>query len=87
MRIEGEFVWHSHVDTDEVFIVLDGEMKIRFRDGEVTLHSGEMFIIPRGLEHNTFTESECKIMLVEKAGTINTGDTQSDETAQDNQWI
>lgn len=87
VRTEGEFVWHSHADTDKVFIVLDGVMKIRFRDGEVSLRSGEMFIIPRGLEHSTFAESECKIMLVERAGTINTGDTESDLTAQDDQWI
>jgi mannose-6-phosphate isomerase-like protein (cupin superfamily) len=87
VKIEGEFVWHSHADTDEVFIVLDGEMKIRFRDGEVALREGEMFIIPKGLEHNTFAEKECRIMLVERAGTINTGDAQSELTAQDNQWI
>ena len=87
VKIEGEFVWHSHADTDEVFIVLDGEMKNRFRDGEVALREGEMFIIPKGLEHNTFAEKECRIMLVERAGTINTGDAQSELTAQDNQWI
>jgi len=87
VKIQGEFVWHSHADTDEVFIVLDGKMSISFRDGEVALNAGEMFIIPKGVEHNTFAERECRIMLVERAGTINTGDAESDLTAQDNQWV
>jgi mannose-6-phosphate isomerase-like protein (cupin superfamily) len=87
VRIQGEFVWHSHADTDEVFIVLDGQMTIHFRDGEVLLRSGEMFVIPKGVEHKPFTNQECKIMLVERGGTINTGDVQSDLTAKDGVWV
>ena len=87
VKILGEFVWHSHANTDEVFIVVDGEMTIVFREGRVTLKSGEMFVIPKGVEHKPFAEKECKIMLVEPAGTINTGDAGGDLTAEDGVWI
>jgi mannose-6-phosphate isomerase-like protein (cupin superfamily) len=87
VKVEGEFIWHSHADTDEVFIVLDGQLTIRFRDGEVILRSGEMFVIPEGVEHKPFADRECRIMLVEPAGTINTGDVQSDLTARDGVWV
>jgi len=87
VKIEGEFVWHSHADTDEVFIVLDGEMTIGFRDGEVRLRAGEMFVIPKGVEHRPFAEHECRMMLVEPAGTTNTGDVASALTAPDGIWI
>lgn len=87
VRIQGDFVWHSHSDTDEVFIVLEGDMTIHFRDSEVRLSSGEMFVIPRGVEHKTSASRECKIMLVESAGTINTGEVRGDLTAQDGVWI
>ena len=86
-KIQGEFVWHSHADTDEVFIVLDGQMTIYFRDGEISLQSGELFVIPKGVEHKPFANRECKIMLVERAGTINTGDAQGDLTAKDGVWV
>ena len=66
VKIQGEFVWHRHADTDEVFIVLDGELTIHFRDGEVALRSGEMFVIPRGVEHKPFARRECKMMLGER---------------------
>jgi mannose-6-phosphate isomerase-like protein (cupin superfamily) len=87
VKFQGDFVWHSHGDTDEVFIVLDGAMRIDFRDGKVELRAGEMFVVPRGVEHKPFAERECKIMLIEPAGTINTGDTGGDLTAEDNVWI
>jgi mannose-6-phosphate isomerase-like protein (cupin superfamily) len=86
-RIQGEFVWHSHQETDEVFIVLDGEMRIAFRDGEVELRAGEMFVVPKGVEHRPSAEAECRIMLVEPAGTINTGDAGGDLTVEENEWI
>jgi mannose-6-phosphate isomerase-like protein (cupin superfamily) len=76
-----------HAATDEVFIVLDGELRIEFRDGHVDLKAGEMFVVPRGMEHKPFAEKECKIMLVEPAGTINTGDAGGDLTAAANVWI
>ncbi len=87
VKFQGEFIWHSHKDTDEVFIVLDGEMSIAFRDGSVELKSGEMFVVPKGVDHKPFAENECKAMLVEPAGTINTGDTGGAMTAEDNVWI
>lgn len=86
-RFEGEFVWHSHATTDEVFLVLEGEMTIEFRDGSVKLRAGEMFVVPKGVEHKPSAESECKIMLVEPAGTINTGDAMSELRADDNVWV
>jgi mannose-6-phosphate isomerase-like protein (cupin superfamily) len=87
VKLHGEFVWHSHADTDEVFIVLDGEMVIHFRDGKVRLRAGEMFVVPKGVEHKPSATSECKVMLVEAAGTVNTGDARSDRTAPADAWI
>src|SRR2546428_4283150 len=74
VKIQGGFVWHRHADTDEVFIVLDGEMAIDFRDGRVNLKSGEIFVVPKGVEHKPMAEVECKIMLVEPCGVVYTGD-------------
>lgn len=87
VKIQGEFVWHSHADTDEVFIVLDGEMSIHFRDGQVDLATGEMFVVPQGVEHKPFAAKECQILLVEPTGVVNTGDTHSDMTAANGVWI
>ena len=87
VKFQGEFVWHSHDDTDEVFIVLDGEMSIAFRDGSVELKAGEMFVVPKGAEHRPIAKKECKAVLVEPAGTINTGDTGGEMTAEDDIWI
>jgi len=87
VKFKGDFVWHSHDDTDEVFIALDGEMSIEFRDGKVDLKAGEMFVVPKGVEHKPLAEKECKIMLVEPAGTVNTGNTGGEKTADNNIWI
>ena len=87
VKIQGEFVWHSHADTDEVFIVLDGSMDIHLRDGKVTLTSGEMFIVPKGAEHMPYAASECSLLLIEPVGTINTGDASGDRTVLEPLWI
>ena len=87
VKFQGEFIWHSHDDTDEVFIMLDGEISIEFRDGRVNLKTGEMFVVPKGVEHKPFADKECKIMLVEPAGAINTGDSGGELTAEENVWI
>lgn len=87
VKFQGDFVRHSHTDTDETFIVIEGQMSIDFRDGRVDLKAGEMFVVPKGAEHKPFAEKECKIMLVEPAGTINTGDSGGAMTAKDNVWI
>src|SRR6266850_2783786 len=81
-RIEGAFVWHKHADTDEVFIILDGEMVLHLRDGDVPLKAGEMYVVPRGVEHKPEATRECRIMLVEPAGTPNTGDAGGARTAE-----
>ena len=87
VKVQGDFVWHSHEETDEVFIVLDGEMDIEFRDGKVTIKSGEMYVVPKGVEHKPFAENECKIMIVEPGGVTNTGDVGGELTAEDGVWI
>lgn len=86
-RVEGEFVWHSHEDTDEVFIVIEGQLEILFRDGAVTLNAGEMFVVPKGVEHKPRAENECRIMLVEPKGVVNTGDAGGHLTADQDIWI
>lgn len=85
-KVEGDFVWHSHADTDEVFYILDGELRIDFRDGSVTLRAGEMVVIPKGIEHKPFAAKECQIMLVEPSGVVNTGDAGGELTAEE-EWI
>jgi mannose-6-phosphate isomerase-like protein (cupin superfamily) len=87
VRIQGEFVWHSHAETDEVFIVIEGAMSIELPDGRVDLKAGEMFVVPRGVEHKPVAETECRMLLVEPGGTINTGDAGGPLTADDNVWI
>jgi len=87
VKIQGEFVWHDHKDTDEVFIVLDGAMRIDFRDGEVNLQTGEMFVVPRGVEHKPFAAQECKILLIEPVGLVNTGEAGGELTAEKDVWI
>jgi mannose-6-phosphate isomerase-like protein (cupin superfamily) len=74
VKVRGEFVWHSHPETDEVFIVLDGALGIDFRDGQVRLEPGEMIVIPRGVEHRPVAERTCRLLLIEPQGTVNTGD-------------
>jgi mannose-6-phosphate isomerase-like protein (cupin superfamily) len=86
-RIEGEFVWHQHDETDETFVVIEGEMRIDFRDGSVDLRAGEMFVVPRGVEHKPFAARECHVMLIEPAGTINTGDAGGELTAKNDVWV
>lgn len=87
VKFQGEFVWHRHVTTDEVFFVWDGEMTIFFRDGAVTLQAGELFVVPRGVEHKPAADSECQVMLIEPAGTVNTGDAGGELTAAGDVWI
>ena len=86
-RVQGEFVWHDHPETDEVFLILSGQLEIQFRDGRVSLEAGEMFVVPKGVEHKPVAEQECHILLVEPAGTVNTGDVVNDRTAANDVWI
>jgi mannose-6-phosphate isomerase-like protein (cupin superfamily) len=86
-KIKGEFIWHSHPETDEVFIVIAGQMIIHLRDGEVELNAGEMYVVPRGVEHKPSAEGECQILLIEPIGTVNTGDAGGEMTVENDEWI
>ena len=87
-KIEGEFTWHSHKNTDETFIVIKGEIDIEFRDGFVKVKEGEMFVVPAGVEHKPMSKKESQIMLIEPHGVVNTGDnTSNDLTAKNDVWI
>jgi mannose-6-phosphate isomerase-like protein (cupin superfamily) len=74
VRIKGEFVWHTHEDTDELFLVIDGVLTIQLRDGDVTLRPGQLFVVPRGVEHCPIADGEVQAMLIEPSGVVNTGD-------------
>src|SRR5262247_2609239 len=87
VKIQGEFVWHQHADTDEVFIVLDGRMTIELRDGRVELGPGEMYVVPKGTEHKPSALDECRLLLVEPRGVVNTGDAGGALTAPGDVWI
>jgi mannose-6-phosphate isomerase-like protein (cupin superfamily) len=87
VKFQGEFIWHNHSDTDEAFIVINGRMTIHFRDGEVSVGPGEMFVVPKGKEHKTSAKTECQAMLVEIAGTVNTGNAVDQKTAPTDAWV
>jgi mannose-6-phosphate isomerase-like protein (cupin superfamily) len=86
-KVQGEFVWHDHPKTDEVFLVLKGQLQIQLRDGSVILNEGEMFVVPKGVEHKPIAPEECHILLIEPVGTVNTGDVVNDRTAPSDVWI
>jgi len=87
VRVEGDFVWHDHQDTDEAFLVIEGELRIDFRDGSVTLNAGDLFVVPRGVEHKPYAAQEVRLMLIEPRGVLNTGAEGGERTAQDDVWI
>ncbi len=87
VKLAGDFVWHSHGDTDETFIVLEGALRIDLRDGSVLVSAGEMFVVPKGVEHKPCAESEVKLLLIEPRGVRNTGDQGGERTAENDVWI
>jgi mannose-6-phosphate isomerase-like protein (cupin superfamily) len=87
VKLKGDFVWHDHKNTDETFIVIDGSLRIDFRDGAVTLRAGEMFVVPKGVEHKPYAEEEVRLLLIEPRGVLNTGDEGGERTAQNDVWI
>ena len=87
VKIQGDFIWHDHKDTDEAFIVVEGVLRIDFRDGAVTLRPGEMFVVPKGVEHKPYAEAEVKMLLIEPRGVLNTGHEGGERTAQNDVWI
>ena len=87
-KLQGDFVWHSHAETDEAFIVLNGELCIEFRDSTVTLKAGEMAVVPKGVEHKPYAKEEVHLLLVEPRGVINTGDGgNAERSAQNDVWV
>lgn len=87
VKIQGEFVWHAHAAEDELFLVIKGQMVIRFRDRDVSLAEGEFFIVPRGVEHCPVAAEECQILLLEPKGTLNTGNVKGERTVDNPEWI
>ncbi|GLQ88461.1 cupin domain-containing protein [Dyella flagellata] len=87
VKLQGEFVWHHHETTDETFLVLDGTLRIEFRDGSVEVSAGEMYVVPRGVEHKPCAEREVKLLLIEPRGVLNTGEEGGERTAQNDVWI
>jgi mannose-6-phosphate isomerase-like protein (cupin superfamily) len=87
VRIEGDFVWHDHPETDETFIVLKGRLQIDFRDGAVTVEPGQMFVVPKGVEHKPYAAEEVHMLLIEPRGTLNTGHAGGERTAHNDLWV
>lgn len=87
VKLQGDFIWHDHADTDETFIVIEGDLRIDFRDGAVHVATGEMFVVPKGVEHKPFAEKEVKLLLIEPCGVLNTGHEGGDRTADNDVWI
>ena len=87
VKVKDDFVWHSHADTDEVFIVISGQLEIEFRDGKVRLSPGEMYVVPKGKEHKPSAIEECQVLLIEPDGVVNTGKAGGELTAQNDVWI
>ena len=83
VKVKGEFVWHSHADTDDFFLVLKGRLTIRMREGDVTLGPGEVFVVPKGVEHCPVADEEAHILLIEPKGTPNTGDAATAATRRE----
>jgi len=87
VKLQGDFVWHTHDDTDELFLVIDGEMEIAFRDGAVRVRPGELYVVPRGREHITRAPAGCQALIIEPRGVLNTGDAGGALTAPQDAWI
>ena len=87
VKIHGDFVWHTHPETDETLIVLEGVLRIDFRDGHVLVKAGEMYVVSRGVEHKTYADHETKLMLIGPRGVLNTGNEGGDRTAVNEVWI
>ncbi|QKZ04665.1 cupin domain-containing protein [Pseudomonas eucalypticola] len=86
-RLQGEFIWHSHADTDEAFMVLEGQLRIELRDGAVMLQPGELYVVPKGVEHRPCAPQEVKLLLIEPCGVLNTGDQGGERTAVNDVWV
>jgi mannose-6-phosphate isomerase-like protein (cupin superfamily) len=87
VKLQGDFIWHDHKDTDETFIVLEGNLRIDFRDGAVNIAKGEMYVVPKGVEHKPHAENEVHMLLIEPRGVLNTGHEGGARTADNDVWI
>ena len=87
VKVEGDFVWHDHSDTDEFFLVIEGTLFIEFEDETMELNAGELYVVPKGVQHRPYALEECKVMLIEPRGVVNTGEAESDLTASNDVWI
>ena len=87
VKIKDEFTWHEHKDTDEVFIVIEGSMGIEFEDRTVELNRGEMIVVQKTEQHKPFATEECKVLIIEPRGVVNTGDSGGDLTSENEVWI
>ena len=87
VKVEGDFIWHQHQDTDETFIVLKGELQIDFHDGPVYLTEGEMYVVPKGVEHKPYAAKRVELLLIEPKGVLNTGDNANERSAENDVWI
>ncbi len=87
VKLQGDFIWHDHKDTDETFIVIEGELRIDFRDGAARVAAGEMFVVPKGVEHKPYAENEVKVLLIDPRGVANTGHEGGERTAENDVWI
>ena len=85
--MKGDFVWHDHGDTDEFFLVIEGTMFIEFESETMELSQGEMYVVPKGTKHRPYAHEECKVMLIEPSGVVNTGEAESELTASNDVWI
>jgi mannose-6-phosphate isomerase-like protein (cupin superfamily) len=86
-RVQGDFIWHDHPDTDETFFVLEGTLRIDLPDGFVNVSAGELYVVPKGVKHKPYAEQEVKIMLIEPRGVVNTGEEGGARTATSDLWI
>jgi len=87
-KVQGEFIWHQHFDTDETFFVIQGQLTIEFKDGRIDISQGEMYVVPRGVEHKPMATKECHIMIIEPKGVTNTGNKMDSKLKADNDvWI
>lgn len=85
-RFKGEFIWHRHENEDELFLVVSGEITVKFRDQEITLKNGELLVVPRGVEHKPVAESEAQVLMIEPKSTVNTGNIENERTVSP-EWI
>jgi mannose-6-phosphate isomerase-like protein (cupin superfamily) len=87
VKVQGDFIWHDHTDTDETFLVLEGDLRIDFRDGAVHIGPGELYVVPKGVEHKPYAEREVQLLLIEPRGVANTGDAGGERTAANDVWV